>query len=127
MKCEVFGLDGSFQKTCFCHVFSFKACQHATTNEKNLEIEKCFNQIYIVKFAQMHNLAKKSKKEKKEWNKTCENHNIFPRKLNTSIETRYMGMRFLKFSFLYLLLNMCYSITLCYSLHIKTQFYSYYF
>ncbi len=85
MKCEIFGLDGSFQKTCFCHVFFSKACQHATTNEKNLEIEKCFNQIYIVKFAQMHNLAKKSKKEKKEWNKTCENYNIFPRKLNTSI------------------------------------------
>jgi len=85
MKCEVFGLDGSFQKTCFCHVFFKKACQNATTNEKNLEIEKCFNQIYIVKFAQMHNMAKKSMKEKKEWNKTCENYNIFPRTLNTSI------------------------------------------
>jgi len=33
--------------------------------KKYLEIETCFNQIYMVKFAQMHNLAKKSRKEKR--------------------------------------------------------------
>ncbi len=42
----------------------------------------------------MHNLAKKYRRKKKEWNKTCENYNIFPRKLNTSIKTRYMGINF---------------------------------
>jgi hypothetical protein len=40
MKCEAFGLDGSFQRTCFCHFFSSKACQHATINEKISRILK---------------------------------------------------------------------------------------
>ncbi len=33
VKCEIFGLDESFQGACFGHVFS-KACQYVTTNEK---------------------------------------------------------------------------------------------
>jgi hypothetical protein len=33
VKCEVLGLDESFQGTCFGHVF-LKACQYATLNEK---------------------------------------------------------------------------------------------
>jgi hypothetical protein len=33
VKCEVLGLDESFQGTCFGHVF-LKACQYATINEK---------------------------------------------------------------------------------------------
>jgi hypothetical protein len=65
MKCEVFGLDGSFQRTCFCHVFFLKHANMLQLVKKYLEIEICFNQIYIVKFAQMHNLAKKSRKKKK--------------------------------------------------------------
>jgi hypothetical protein len=33
VKCEVLGLDESFQGTCSGHVFSM-TCQYATTNEK---------------------------------------------------------------------------------------------
>jgi len=33
LKCKVFGLDDSFQGTCFGHVFS-RTCQYATTNKK---------------------------------------------------------------------------------------------
>jgi hypothetical protein len=44
-KCEVLGLDESFQGTFFCHVFS-KACKYAINNKKackNLKIY--FHQI----------------------------------------------------------------------------------
>jgi hypothetical protein len=47
IKCEVLGLDESFQGTCFGHIFS-KACQYATTNEKIYK-NLCFISI---KFAQ---------------------------------------------------------------------------
>ncbi len=33
IKCEVLGLNESFEGTCFGHVF-FKTCQFVTTNEK---------------------------------------------------------------------------------------------
>jgi hypothetical protein len=33
VKCEVLGLDESFQGTCFGHIF-LKACEYVTTNEK---------------------------------------------------------------------------------------------
>jgi len=33
VKCEVFGLNESFQSVCFGHAFS-KACQYATINKK---------------------------------------------------------------------------------------------
>jgi hypothetical protein len=33
MKCEILGLDESFQSTCFSNVF-FKACQYVAIGEK---------------------------------------------------------------------------------------------
>jgi hypothetical protein len=49
VKCEVLGLNESFQGVCFGHVFS-KACQHAVTNNFFLqEFQICFNQIYPIK------------------------------------------------------------------------------
>jgi hypothetical protein len=41
MKCEVLGLDESFQSICFGHPF-FKACQCANTNEKFVKISSFF-------------------------------------------------------------------------------------
>jgi hypothetical protein len=34
VKCENFGLEESFQGTCFGHIFS-KACQYATIDERS--------------------------------------------------------------------------------------------
>jgi hypothetical protein len=46
-KCEVFGLDESFQGICFGHAFS-KACQYAT-----IDIKVCINLKFVsIKFAQ---------------------------------------------------------------------------
>jgi len=41
MKCEVLGLDESFQGICFGHPFS-KACQCANTREKFAKISSLF-------------------------------------------------------------------------------------
>jgi hypothetical protein len=56
MKCEVLGLDESFQGIYFSHPF-FKACQCTGTKEKFAKSQICFNQVYIVKFAKIYNLA----------------------------------------------------------------------
>jgi hypothetical protein len=55
-KCEVLGLDESFQGIFFGHIFS-KACQYATIDIKKSQV--CFNQICTIKFAKMYNLALK--------------------------------------------------------------------
>jgi hypothetical protein len=56
VKCEIFGLDKKFQGSCFDHAFS-KACQYVIINKKKLqESQVYFNQIYLVKFAEMYNL-----------------------------------------------------------------------
>ncbi len=49
VKCEPFGLEESFQDTCFGHAFS-KACQYRTTKEK---VCKDLKYVYI-KSAQAH-------------------------------------------------------------------------
>jgi hypothetical protein len=36
----------------------------------------------------MHNMAQKSRKKIKEWNKVCMDFGIFPRKLNILVNTR---------------------------------------
>jgi len=56
VKCEVFGLDESFQSSCFGHAFS-KACQYAITNKKVYMNLKFVSIKSLVKFAKMHNLA----------------------------------------------------------------------
>ncbi len=56
VKCEVLGLDESYQGPCFGHVFS-KACQYAITNKKVYMNLKFVSIKSLVKFAKMHNLA----------------------------------------------------------------------
>jgi hypothetical protein len=48
MRCEILGLDESFQSTCFSHVF-FKTCQYATIGKKIYNIY-----IYIYQLS-LHN------------------------------------------------------------------------
>jgi hypothetical protein len=80
---ESFGLEESFQGTCFGHDFS-KACQYGTVKEnvcKNLkyisikpiqtDLQKCITWL------------KKSGKGRQEWNKACVETGIHPKKLNT--------------------------------------------
>jgi hypothetical protein len=63
VKCEVLGLNESFQGVCFGHVFS-KACQYAITNNFFLqEFQICFNQIYPIKWTKMYNLTLKNLKK----------------------------------------------------------------
>ncbi len=69
VSCEFFGLEESFQGTCFGHVFS-KACQYGTKEEKI-----CKNLEYVfIKFAQANlqkclTWPKKFGKGRQEWNK----------------------------------------------------------
>jgi hypothetical protein len=88
VKCEVFGLNESFQGVCFGHVFS-KACQYVIINEK-----VCMNLKFIlIKFVQS-NLQKciiwlqKSGKGRQKWNKAWSNSNLPPTKLHTLVNAR---------------------------------------
>jgi hypothetical protein len=89
VNCEVFGMEESFQGTCFGHAFS-KACQYGTTKEKI-----CKNLRHIsIKLAQFDlqkciTWPKKSTKGKHEWTKACNDSRIRLRKLNTLVQTRF--------------------------------------
>jgi hypothetical protein len=82
VKCEVCGLDESFQGSCFGHIFS-KACQYVIT-DKNI----CNNlKFVLIKFAQSDlqkciTWPKFFGKGRQEWNKACSKSNLPPRKLN---------------------------------------------
>jgi hypothetical protein len=56
INCESFGLEESFQGTCFGHVFS-KACQYHNRKKSLQKFEICFYQVYTSKFAKMYHLA----------------------------------------------------------------------
>jgi hypothetical protein len=72
MKCEVFGLDESFQGIFFGHPFS-KACQCANTNEKFAKISTLFQ-------SSLHSqICKKC---------ITSNSNLPPRKLYTLMKKR---------------------------------------
>jgi hypothetical protein len=85
---ESFGLEESFQGTCFGHDFS-KACQYGTVKEK-----VCKNLKYIsIKSVQTDlqkciTWLKKSGKGRHEWNKACVETCIHPKKLNTPMKTK---------------------------------------
>jgi len=85
---EIFDLDESFQGTCSSHAFS-KTCQYGTTKEffcKNLKyVSITFVQLDLQK---CKTWPKKSRKCTEEWNKTCMDSEICPRKLNILVKTR---------------------------------------
>jgi len=88
VKCEVLGLDESYQGPCFGHAFS-KACQYATTNEKVYKNLK----FVSIKFAKSYlqkciTWLKRFRKGRQEWNKACSNLNLLQRKLNIQVKTR---------------------------------------
>lgn len=70
------GLEKYFQGNCFGHTFS-KACKYATTNEK---VNKSFKYVSIYKCITQ---PKKFGKGRQEWNKTCVDFGLRPRKFNT--------------------------------------------
>jgi len=87
VNCESFGLKKNFQVICFGHAFS-KTCQHGIEEET---ICKKLNYVSI-KSTQSY-LQKcitwlKFGKGIHEWNKTCLEIGIRPKKLNTLIKTR---------------------------------------
>ncbi len=88
VNCQPFGLEKSFQGTCFGHVFS-KACQYGTAWEK-----VCRDLKYVsIKFVQAYiqkciTWPKKSGKERLLWNKACVKTIIHPKNLNTLVKTR---------------------------------------
>jgi len=88
VNCESFGLKKNFQVTCFGYAFS-KTCQYGIEEEKICEklnyvsikstqssLQKCITWL------------KKFGKGRHEWNKTCLEIGIRPKKLNTPIKTR---------------------------------------
>jgi hypothetical protein len=89
VNCEVLGMEESFQGICFGHAF-FKACQYRIDEEffcKNLKyVSIKSTQSYLQKYITW---AKKSRKRRHEWTKTCIDSRICPRKLNTLVKTRY--------------------------------------
>jgi hypothetical protein len=56
MKCEVLGLDESFQGICFGHPF-VKACHCVNINEKFSKISSLFQSSLIVKVVEIYNLT----------------------------------------------------------------------
>jgi hypothetical protein len=59
MKCEVLGLDESFQGICFAIPF-LKHVNVLILTKSLQKSQVCFNQVYIIKFAKMYNLALKN-------------------------------------------------------------------
>jgi len=88
VNCESFGLEESFQGTCFGHAFS-KACQYGTVEQKVCKVLKYvfmkFVQTYLQKCITW---PKKSTKGRHEWNKACVEIDIHPIKLNNPMKTR---------------------------------------
>ncbi len=89
VDCEVFGMEDSFQGTCFGHAFS-KACQYGTIKKKVYENLKHIS-IKSTQFDLQKCMTwlKKYGKGRHEWNKVCIDFGIRLRKLNTPIKTRY--------------------------------------
>ncbi len=88
VNCELFGLEKSFQGTCFGHAFS-KACQYGITKEKiyrNLKYV-CIKSTQA-KLKKCIIWPKEFGKSRHEWNKACLEIAIRPKKLNTLIKTR---------------------------------------
>jgi hypothetical protein len=57
VKCEVLGLNESFQGICFAYSF-FKACQYATIDEKVCKNHWfIFIKYCVVRFVEMYHLA----------------------------------------------------------------------
>jgi hypothetical protein len=89
-------MEKSFQSTCFSHAF-FKPCQYGTTKDF---FGKSLKHIFI-KLAQFNSQKcitwpKKFGKGKHEWNKTCIDSRICPRKLNNLLKTRCFFSYFIK-------------------------------
>jgi hypothetical protein len=91
IKCEVLGLDESFQGSCFGHIFS-KTCQYYAIIDGNI----CRNFKFVSIKSIQSNLQKcitwpkKSRKGRHEWNKACSDSNLPPRKLNIPMKTRWL-------------------------------------
>ncbi len=88
MRCEVIGLDESFQTTCF-GFFSSKVCQYVIIDEKvckNLKFVSIKStQLDFKKCITCLNFFEKGRHE---CNKTCLNLNVHPRKLNILLKKK---------------------------------------
>ncbi len=88
ISCDVLGLTKKFHGSYFVHAF-FEACKYASIDEK---VYKGLKYVFV-KFAQydQHKCitwSKKSRKGRQEWNNTCANSNIYPRKPNSLVKTK---------------------------------------
>ncbi len=89
VKCEGLNLKENFQRTCFEHGFS-KAYQYVTTNDKFIGrgLKYVFTKCAHVILCKCISYLNKASKGWQEWNKTCVETSLRPRKLNTLMKTR---------------------------------------